>query len=320
MVRGESARNVRTLGPALLIAALILMIADALGLALRSRTTARVAGSAAVVTLFVLLPVMMALSVSPAAAQPADLRPDIDSRARAAALSVRFAYVETGEPSIDRVTRAGLEGLTREAIRRSALEPASPVGVDIERQDLSVYPLLYWVVSPGMDIPSDGALSALETFMSQGGLLIIDTRDGERQTEASETSEEDLLRRILLRMNIPPLEPLPADHILKKSFYRLDNLHGRNTGGPVWVEASGALRESTDGVPSLIIGGRDWAGAWATDGFGRPLRAPGAGGELRREYAYRTGINMAMVALTGNYKEDQIHVQELLDRLGEEAP
>ena len=44
---------------------------------------------------------------------------------------------------------------------------------------------------------------------------------------------------------------------------------------------------------------------------------PLAGGEVRREYAFRAGINMAMVAITGNYKADQADVQTLLDRLGE---
>ena len=312
VIRGESSHDVRSLGPVLIVLALLLMAADAVGLAWRSRMSAAPAAAA-----LLLMPLLMVMSSVPASAQPADLRPEIDARALAASLSVRFAYVESGDPSTDRVTRQGLFGLTREATRRSALEPAPPVSVDIERQDLSVYPLLYWVITPDMQLPSDGALYALETFMADGGLLIIDTRDGERQTEAGETAEGALLRRILLRMNIPPLEPLPGEHILKKSFYRLDDLHGRNTGGPVWVEASSALRESTDGVPSLIIGGRDWASAWAVDQDGRAIRSPGAGGELRREYAYRAGINMAMVALTGNYKEDQVHVQELLDRLGD---
>ncbi|MEM9232646.1 MAG: DUF4159 domain-containing protein, partial [Pseudomonadota bacterium] len=312
-IRGADAQNTRNLGPTLISLALLLLALDAFSLLLR----ARMAPVTAAALLLLIPSLYTAQSVAPAVAQSADLRPEIDTRSVAAALSVRFAYVETGDPAADRVVRAGLSALTREATRRSALEPAPPVGVDIERQDLSVYPLLYWAVLPGSAQPSDGALSQLETFMADGGLLIIDTMDGERQTDAAVTPQGDTLRRILLRMNIPPLEPLPGDHILKKSFYRLDDLHGRNSGGPVWVEASSALRESTDGVPSLIIGGRDWASAWATDELGRPLRTAGQGGELRREYAYRTGINMAMVALTGNYKEDQVHVQDLLDRLGD---
>jgi hypothetical protein len=35
--------------------------------------------------------------------------------------------------------------------------------------------------------------------------------------------------------------------------------------------------------------------------------------------ALRFGVNMVMVALTGNYKSDQVHVQTLLERLGEQS-
>ena len=35
-----------------------------------------------------------------------------------------------------------------------------------------------------------------------------------------------------------------------------------------------------------------------------------------RECAYRAGVNIIMVALTGNYKSDQVHTPVLLERLG----
>ena len=50
---------------------------------------------------------------------------------------------------------------------------------------------------------------------------------------------------------------------------------------------------------------------------GRPLFATVPGGERQREFAYRTGINIVMYALTGNYKADQVHVPALLERLGQ---
>ena len=39
------------------------------------------------------------------------------------------------------------------------------------------------------------------------------------------------------------------------------------------------------------------------------------GGERQRELSYRFGINIAMYALTGNYKSDQIHSKSILKRL-----
>ncbi|MBB4657868.1 DUF4159 domain-containing protein [Parvularcula dongshanensis] len=306
-IEGEAARR---LGAPLLAGAVALLLVDALLLAGLSLGARR--GAVAALAGLVLLP----LGADPAAAQP---RPPLSEKSKEAADQVRFAFVETGDASLDRISRAGLFGLTREAIRRSALEPGQPIGVDIERDDLSVYPLLYWMLTSAQAPPSDAALSKLEAFMAGGGLLIIDTADGERAQAGAASPEAGALREVLRRMDTPPLEPLPPGHILTVSFYRLDDLPGRNSGGPVWVEAEGALRETTDSVPSLVIGGRDWASAWAVDEGGVPLRPAGAGGERRREAAYRAGINMAMVALTGNYKGDQIHVQELLDRI-EETP
>ena len=68
----------------------------------------------------------------------------------------------------------------------------------------------------------------------------------------------------------------------------------------------------------MIIGGNDWASAWAVDGNGRFLSAPSPGGELQREMALRFGINLVIYALTGNYKADVVHAPFLLQRMGNE--
>jgi hypothetical protein len=75
---------------------------------------------------------------------------------------------------------------------------------------------------------------------------------------------------------------------------------------------------SNDGVTPVVIGGNDWASAWAIDGLGLPLLPVGRGvsGDRQREIALRFGINLIMHTLTGNYKSDQVHVPALLKRLG----
>ena len=134
-------------------------------------------------------------------------------------------------------------------------------------------------------------------------------------------------------LDIPPLEPIPTDHVLTRSFYLLDDFPGRATGGDTWVEVSTGtdldadlgttaampFRSQNDGVTPVIIGGNDWAAAWAVDDQGIPMIPVGRGraGEEQREYAYRFGINVIMHVLTGNYKSDQVHVPALLDRLGQ---
>ena len=79
------------------------------------------------------------------------------------------------------------------------------------------------------------------------------------------------------------------------------------------------FRTLNDGVTPVLIGGNDWAAAWATNAHGQHLFPVGRGfaGERQREIAYRFGINLVMHVLSGNYKSDQVHVPALLDRLGQ---
>jgi len=65
----------------------------------------------------------------------------------------------------------------------------------------------------------------------------------------------------------------------------------------------------------VVVGAAGWAAAWATDPSGRPLFPVTPGGERQREMAYRFGINLAMYAMTGNYKSDQAHTRTILQRL-----
>lgn len=242
----------------------------------------------------------------------------IDPQTAEATLTTRFAYVRTGNGATDRLAEAGLRALSQELSRRTTVSPALPVGIDLSRDDFSVYPVLYWPVEPGMETISDTTLASVENFMRLGGLIIFDTRDDEAAVAGIETAAAATLRQILTRIDVPPLTPLPRDHVLTRSYYLLSDLRGRSAENPVWVAAGSAIN---DGVTPLIIGGRDWIGAWARDTNGQPLRpvAPDQrfSGPRAREMAFRAGINMMMVAFTGNYKTDQVHTGILLRRLGE---
>ena len=70
-------------------------------------------------------------------------------------------------------------------------------------------------------------------------------------------------------------------------------------------------------MSGIIIGSNDYAAAWAMDEMGEPLYASVPGTDRQREFALRTGVNIVMYALTGNYKADQVHVPALLERLGQ---
>lgn len=217
-------------------------------------------------------------------------------------LTLRLAYVRTGDARLDRTSAQGLDALTQILIDRTSVEPGAPVGVDLARDDLSAYPFLYWPAPASPHRLSDAALANLDRYLAIGGLLLVDTRDtggGNNQRPAA---------AMLAGADVPPLELVTTDHVVARAFYLMRSFPGRRQTTQLWAETAAAAA-SRDGVAALFIGDGDWASAWAGEG-GIDSR--------QRELSLRFGVNMVMVALTGNYKADQVHVPALLERLGQQ--
>ncbi|GAB5448474.1 DUF4159 domain-containing protein [Gymnodinialimonas sp.] len=239
-----------------------------------------------------------------------------------------LAYVLTGDAEVDETSHAGLQGLSNTLFQRTSVEPAPPIGVDLELDELAFFPMIYWPITPGQEIPSANAYRRLNDYLRGGGMIVFDTRDAHVGGFGSGTPEGRRLQIIAAPLDIPPLEPIPEDHVLTRTFYLLQDFPGRHLSRDVWVEAAPPdaeqiegmpFRNLNDGVTPVLIGGNDWAAAWAQDERGRPLYPVGRGqtGERQREIALRFGVNLVMHVLSGNYKSDQVHVPALLDRLGQ---
>jgi hypothetical protein len=254
-----------------------------------------------------------------------------DKTALRSALETKLAYVITGNAEVDAITKAGLAGLTLFLAQRTALEAGDPIGLDIGRDELAFYPLIYWPVLPGAARPSPEALARIDTYMKQGGTVLFDTRDAFEAPAGpggdARSPGMQALREILSGLDIPALEPVPREHVLTKTFFLLKDFPGRYTNGQLWVEAlpnEGDEDErdrrparAGDGVSSLLITSNDLAGAWATRPDGQPMLPMSPGEPRQREFAFRAGVNIVMYTLTGNYKADQVHVPALLERLGQ---
>ena len=260
---------------------------------------------------------------TPAQAQESD-----ETLALTATAEVVLAHVLTGNAKVDDVARAGLMGLSDTLFFRTSVEPASPMGVDLEADELSFFPILYWPITPDQPRPSKEAYAKLNEYLRSGGLILFDTRDADIARYGTSSPNGRKLQDLAAPLDIPPLEPLPNDHVLTRTFYLLQDFPGRHTSRDVWVEAAPPdaekvegmpFRNLNDGVTPVVIGGNDWASAWAVTSNGAPLLPVGRGftGERQRELAYRFGVNLVMHVLTGNYKSDQVHVPALLDRLGQ---
>lgn len=309
----------------LFLAGLSLLVLDALvvfslaGGIRRLLPARRVAAGLIVAAALVALP-----SGGPRAA-PAD-----DQVAMKSTTETKLAYVITGDAEVDAISKAGLQGLTMFLAQRTALEAGEPIGLDIGRDELAFYPLIYWPVVPGVARPPAEALARVDAYMKQGGTVLFDTRDAISAPGGAggDTRGPGMLalRQILSSLDIPELEPVPRDHVLTKTFFLLRDFPGRYTSGQLWVEALPVESEGEepqrparagDGVSSLLITSNDFAGAWAMRPDNQPMLPLVPGEPRQREFAFRAGVNIVMYTLTGNYKADQVHVPALLERLGQ---
>ncbi|HYD99602.1 MAG TPA: DUF4159 domain-containing protein [Alphaproteobacteria bacterium] len=285
------------LAPWLLAAAVLLLALDVLATLLLSGQLRRAASAAAAVALLAMLP--LAGPRAQDAAPPDWALED----------AMRLAYVVTGDGEVDRTTEAGMRGLADTLSRRTTVEEVEAQAVDIETDELAFFPFLYWPVTPAQAPPSPAAVARLNAYLRNGGTIVFDTRDG------NDGAVNPDLARLAEGLDMPPLAPVPPDHVLTKAFYLLQDFPGRWDGGGPWVEA----RETpvNDGVSPVIVAVNDYAAAWALGPNGQPLYATVPGGERQRELATRFGVNLVMYVLTGNYKADQVHVPAILERLGQ---
>ena len=231
-----------------------------------------------------------------------------------AALTMRFGYVKTRDAALNERTRAGLFGLSKVLFDRTSVEPAPPDELDLETSPLELYPLIYFAVPDNAAPLPEHAVARLNAYLRSGGALVIDTRDG-GNTGNMEISR---LETLLEGLDAPPLQPVPPNHVLTRTYYLLTDFPGRYAGRQLWIEKAGTTSAPRgDGVSGLFIGDADWISAWAIDDQGRDLYSVDGGAD-QREMARRFGINLAMYVLTGSYKDDQVHLPALLERLGDD--
>jgi hypothetical protein len=277
----DSQSHERSLMPILLIAALVLFMIDwvvMIGLSGFPRLNFK---TAAVI-------MMAAICLAPPAF------------AQSPHTDLYLAYVVTGDIQTDAVSAQGLNALSTELNRRTSANPAGVIGININRDDIKPFPFLYWPMAstPQKLLPETRA--KIQHYLNHGGTILFDTRGRSR------TDHQSNLQDIMTGLSVPALHPIPEDHVLRKSFYLLSEFPGIYRDDTLWIEQN--AQNGRDGVSSIIIGSHDWAGAWSAYNSGNPSR--------NTDLAMRFGINVTMYALTGNYKNDQLHVQEILKRMG----
>jgi hypothetical protein len=200
---------------------------------------------------------------------------------------------------------SALRRLGWELSRRTSIETTNaPVPVRLDRAGLHLHPMLYLAGAGGMPPLAEAERAALRRHLQYGGFLLVDAAD------ASDGSGFDAAVRRELAKVLPaaPLEPIPRDHVLNKTFYLVDRQGGRVLVKP-WLEA-----QTLDGRLAVVYSQNDLGGAWSRTELGDWEYPCTPGGEPQRETAIRLGVNLAMYALCTDYKDDAVHLPFILRR------
>ena len=176
--------------------------------------------------------------------------------------------------------------------------------VEARAEDLFRTPMLMIGGDRGFAPWRPEAREALRLFLQAGGFLVIDSAEGRAEGEFEESIRREM-SHVLPGQSFTPLSP---EHVLFKTFYLIDGAPGRL-----------ALRNHVDAITfdgraAVLFSANDMMGAWARDRFGNPEFSVFPGGERQREMALRMGVNLAMYALTLDYKDDQVHIPFILRR------
>src|SRR5512142_1246742 len=200
---------------------------------------------------------------------------------------------------------SALRRLGWELARRTSIEVANDaVPVRLDRPGLHRTPMLYLAGAGSLPPLSEAERAALRRHLQYGGSLLVDSADG------SDGSGFDAsVRRELARvLPAAPLQAVPRDHVLHKTFYLLDRQGGRVLVKP-WLEA-----QALEGRLAVIYSQNDLGGAWARSASGDWEFPCTPGGEAQRETAIRIGVNVAMYALCTDYQDAAVHLPFIMRR------
>jgi hypothetical protein len=171
---------------------------------------------------------------------------------------------------------------------------------------------------PFLMLLGDGALpplSAIEKqhlslFFNGGGFLFVDNVGEGEGNPAFDNWLRKELKKVLPNL---PLTRVPKEHVIFRTFYKIDTPVGRFAGYPFLEGITMGKRLS------LVYSRNDLTGAMARDPFGRWLFEAVPGGPAQREKAIKLGVNIVMYALLLDYKDEHTHIEYLLKKriLGE---
>lgn len=185
----------------------------------------------------------------------------------------------------------------------SVATAARAAHVSIDSDALRDFPLLFVTGDRAFPAWSDAQRARLRRYLQAGGMLVFDASEGRTDGPFRQSVEREL-SAILPDAR---LTRTPGSHVLYQSFYLCRGDEGRVRT----AEHTEVIEQ--DGRILVLYSHNDLLGAYVRNPSGGNQLSV-AGGDARRQYAFRLGVNIVMYALTLDYKQDQVHVPFLLRR------
>lgn len=88
-----------------------------------------------------------------------------------------LAYIRSSNNDNNRIAELGLRNLAYESLRRSSIEPTGVVGLDIENDDLSLFPFLLFQITNDTPRLSEQARLKVQRYLANGGEIFFDVLD-----------------------------------------------------------------------------------------------------------------------------------------------
>lgn len=145
--------------------------------------------------------------------------------------------------------------------------------------------------------------TALKRWLGLGGFMVFDNTG---LADASAGFDTSVRRELGLLFPQQPLARVSPEHVIFRSFYRVDYPAGRAIHRPYLEGVTLGRRYAA------VLNPNDLTGALAQNALGAWASTPVPGGARQREMAMRFGTNLAMYAQCLHYKDDQVHLDYLL--------
>ncbi|CAI2717828.1 DUF4159 domain-containing protein [Nitrospina watsonii] len=199
-----------------------------------------------------------------------------------------------------------VESLLAQVAKRTSIEVKREV-LELAPNDPNLFhhPFIYMAGDRAFDPFTDDAINALRDYLNFGGFLLIDDNSGQ-----SNSGFDASVRRMLERVYPhTPLERIPRDHSIFRSFYLINQVVGRVVVKP-YLEGI-----TSKGRTVLVYANNDLGGAWSKNKLGHWNFDMVGGGYRQRKLSLRLGVNIVMYAFTLDYKKDMVHLPIILERL-----